>query len=118
MHAQAHVWALHRDVSDCNVHYAMLLVCCALCSAVFSFAVLAGIPCEGYKLKGNCLLVLQDAMQQSMQQAVQQQKQKGDSEQRAAISQLNLDLQQTRQQLADAKKDANTVKLEADSLKR
>ena len=49
---------------------------------------------------------------------MQDQKQKGEAEQRAAVSQLGLELQQARQQLVAVRKEASDSKLEIDSLKR
>ena len=65
----------------------------------------------------NRLHLVQDAMQQRLQQDLQHEKQKGEADQKAAVSQYSLELQQTRQQLTDAKREANTLKLEVDSLK-
>ena len=62
--------------------------------------------------------LLQDAVQREMQQALQHEKHKGESEQRAAVSQLNLQLQQATQELADARKATLTAQLEVDSLKQ
>ena len=56
-------------------------------------------------------------MQQKLQKAVQDQKQKGEAEQRAAVSQLDLELRQARQQLVDARREANDSRLEIDHLK-
>lgn len=61
---------------------------------------------------------LQSAARQTLQQAVQDQKQKGEAEQRAAVSQLGLELQQARQQLVAVRKEASDSKLEIDALKR
>lgn len=61
--------------------------------------------------------IVQDTVQRQWQQAVQHEKQKGESEQRAAVSQHNLQLQQATQQLADARKATHTAQLEVDSLK-
>lgn len=61
---------------------------------------------------------MQNAARQTLQQAVQDQKQKGETEQRAAVSQLGLELQQARQQLVAVRKEASDSKLEVDSLKR
>ena len=61
--------------------------------------------------------IVQDTVQRQWQQAVQHEKQKGESEQRAAVSQLNLQLQQATQQLADARKATHTAQLEVDSVK-
>ncbi|KAL3133524.1 hypothetical protein ABBQ38_007377 [Trebouxia sp. C0009 RCD-2024] len=61
---------------------------------------------------------LLNAARQTLQQAVQDQKQKGETEQRAAVSQLGLELQQARQQLVAVRKEASDSKLEVDSLKR
>ena len=69
------------------------------------------------KLSGRVRL-LQDSVQREMQQAMQREKHRGESEQRAAVSQLNLQLQQATQQLADARKATHTAQLEADSLKQ
>lgn len=60
---------------------------------------------------------LQNAMQQKLQQAVQDQKQKGEAEQRAAVSQVDLELRQARQQLIDARREAADSRLEVDRLK-
>ncbi len=60
---------------------------------------------------------MQDAIQRELQQAVQREKQKGESEQRAAVSQVTLQLQQATQQLADARKASHTAQLEVDTLK-
>lgn len=60
---------------------------------------------------------LQSAMQQKLQQAVQDQKQKGEAEQRAAVSQVDLELRQARQQLIDARREAADSRLEVDRLK-
>ena len=49
---------------------------------------------------------------------MQQERQKGEAEQRAAVNQLNLQLQQATQQLADARKTTHTAQLEVDSLRR
>lgn len=68
-------------------------------------------------LKGRCVAGLQNAMQQKLQKAVQDQKQKGEAEQRAAVSQLDLELRQARQQLVDARREANDSRLEIDHLK-
>ncbi len=57
-------------------------------------------------------------MQREMQQAVQREKHRGEAEQRAAVSQLNLQLQQATQELADARKATHTAQLEVDSLKQ
>ncbi|DBA74240.1 TPA: hypothetical protein ACH3X1_011028 [Trebouxia sp. C0004] len=59
---------------------------------------------------------LLDAVQREMQQAVQREKHRGEAEQRAAVSQLDLQLQQATQQLADARKATHTAQLEVDSL--
>lgn len=59
-----------------------------------------------------------DAVQREMQQAVQHEKHRGESEQHAAVTQLNLQLQQATQQLADARKATHTAELEVDSLKQ
>ena len=56
-------------------------------------------------------------MQQKLQQGVQDQKQKSEAEQRAAVSQLDLELRQARQQLVDARREANDSRLETDHLK-
>lgn len=65
----------------------------------------------------HCIAGLQNAMQQKLQKAVQDQKQKGEAEQRAAVSQLDLELRQARQQLVDARREANDSRLEVDHLK-
>ena len=57
-------------------------------------------------------------MQREMQQAVQREKHRGEAEQRAAVSQLNLQVQQATQELADARKATRTAQLEVDSLKQ
>lgn len=66
------------------------------------------------RCSGGCL---QDATQRELQQAVQREKQRGEAEQRAAVSQLDLQLQQATQQLADARKATHTAQVEIDSLK-
>lgn len=65
----------------------------------------------------QCIVGLQNAMQQKLQQAVQDQKQKGEAEQGAAVSQLDLELRQARQQLVDARREATDARLEIDHLK-
>ena len=71
----------------------------------------------GLELMGCDFGGSQSAMQQRLQQAVQDQKQKGEAEQRAAVSQLDLELRQARQQLVDARREASDAKLEVDALR-
>ena len=106
---------MHKDACAALVYFAVHAPDCLRTSVQQAAALLCKLL---HICAATCCFAVQVAAQQELQQAVQRERQKGAFEQQAAVNQLNLQLQQATQQLADARKDAHTAQLDVDSLNK